>query len=126
MRSIGEVSNACGVSQHLLRQWEDAGLLSPQRSRGQRRYSDLDVRLVRFIQRGRELGMGLGELREMFAIRDVAERTAVLQRRKKLLEDRIALAQQELAFVERGLECPHPDYRTCPDLAEIVQQPIRR
>lgn len=126
MRSIGEVSRVCGVSQHLLRQWEDAGLLSPQRSHGQRRYSELDVRMVRFIQRGREVGMGLGELREVFAIRTVAERTAVLQRRKKLLEDRIALAQQELAFVEQGLNCPHPDYRTCPDLAEIVQQPISR
>ena len=123
-RTIGEVAHECGVAPHLLRQWEDAGLLAPSRENGQRRYSDLDVRLVKFIRHGREAGMGLAELRELFAIRNVEERTVVLQRRKKLLEDRIALAQRELAWLEQGLVCPHPDYRTCPDLAALADQPL--
>ncbi len=112
------------MSQHLLRQWEDAGLLSPQRMHGQRRYNDLDVRLVKFIRLARELGIGLGELREIFAIRSVAERTAVLQRRKAQLEHEIALANRQLEMIEHGLECPYPDYRTCPELAAITEKAL--
>ncbi|WP_344653141.1 MerR family transcriptional regulator [Cryptosporangium japonicum] len=123
MRSIGEVAAVCGVSPHLLRQWEDAGLLEPAREHGQRRYSELDVRLVRFIRFGRELGLGLAELRELFATRSVEERAVLLKRRKAMLEHRIAVAARQLELIEEGLACPYPDVRYCPDLIALAEQP---
>ncbi len=49
--TIGEVSDLCGVEQHVLRYWEQAfPSLRPKRRRGGRRYySQQDVLLVRKI-----------------------------------------------------------------------------
>jgi DNA-binding transcriptional MerR regulator len=122
-QTIGQVAEACDVAPHLLRQWEDAGLLTPARVHGQRRYSELDIRLVRFTRIGRELGIGLAELRALFATRTVEERRALLQQRKTQLEHQIALASRQLEMIEEGLTCPYPDIRFCPDLMALAEQP---
>ena len=50
--SIREVSEAVGLSQHLLRQWEDRfPMLRPPRDRqGRRQYREEDVKLIRRIK----------------------------------------------------------------------------
>ncbi|MFB9320154.1 helix-turn-helix domain-containing protein [Cryptosporangium minutisporangium] len=123
-RTIGQAAQECGVRVHLLRQWEDAGLLTPARVHGQRRYTEPDVLQVKLIKFGRELGIGLAGLRELLAVRDTADRDAVLRRRKQQLEHHIALARRQLELIEHGLACPHPDYRSCPDAVALAGQPV--
>jgi DNA-binding transcriptional MerR regulator len=53
LRTIGEVANALGIRQHVLRYWEDQfPMLKPiKRSGGRRYYRPEDVRLVATIDR---------------------------------------------------------------------------
>ncbi len=50
--TIGEVSNLCGVEQHVLRYWEQgfSGLRPKRRQGGRRYYSHADVLMIRKIQ----------------------------------------------------------------------------
>ncbi|SHN48239.1 MerR family transcriptional regulator [Cryptosporangium aurantiacum] len=119
--TIGQVAARYGVAPHVLRHWEDAGLLSPSRENGQRRYSEVDVLQVRLTRIGRELGLGLGEIRELFTVHDTGDRAEALVRQRAVVEKRIAQARRRLELIEGALLCPHPDYRTCPELAAMLE-----
>ena len=108
---IGELSERSGVSTKTIRYYEDIGILPkpPRSSSGYRDYDgDAAVRLS-FIRAAQSVGLTLGEIREILAVRDrgqrpcghvarlieqhttdVAERIAALQRMQRDLE-RIAL-----------------------------------
>lgn len=60
---IGEVADATGFTTSILRYYEDEGLLpAPERtSAGQRIYSDAHVGRLRFMARGKRLGLTLGD-----------------------------------------------------------------
>ncbi|VXB25145.1 MerR family transcriptional regulator [Pseudomonas sp. 8AS] len=65
--TIGALSRASGVNLETIRFYERSGLLpEPQRSSaGYRHYQAMDVRRLRFIRRGRELGFSLEEIRSL-------------------------------------------------------------
>ncbi len=69
---IGEAASASGCHLETVRYYERIGLLpKPQRtSSGYRSYSDVDVRRLRFITRGRELGFSLEEIRSLLELSD--------------------------------------------------------
>lgn len=65
--TIGRLSRDSGVNLETIRFYERSGLLpQPQRSAaGYRHYQAVDVRRLRFIRRGRELGFSLEEIRSL-------------------------------------------------------------
>ncbi|WJN60266.1 MerR family DNA-binding protein [Pseudomonas sp. SO81] len=65
--TIGVLARDSGVNLETIRFYERSGLLpAPQRSAsGYRHYQDMDVRRLRFIRRGRELGFSLEEIRSL-------------------------------------------------------------
>lgn len=65
--TIGNLSRESGVNLETIRFYERSGLLpQPQRSAsGYRHYQAVDVRRLRFIRRGRELGFSLDEIRSL-------------------------------------------------------------
>ena len=65
--TIGTLARASGVHLETVRFYERSGLLpQPQRSpAGYRHYQEQDVRRLRFIRRGRELGFSLEEIRSL-------------------------------------------------------------
>jgi MerR family mercuric resistance operon transcriptional regulator len=67
---IGEAATASGCHLETMRYYERIGLLpKPQRTRsGYRSYSEDDVRRLRFITRGRELGFSLEEIRSLLQL----------------------------------------------------------
>jgi DNA-binding transcriptional MerR regulator len=69
---IGEVAQRAGVSDKTLRYYEKIGVLdAPDRTpSGYREYDDAVVDRLRFIRSGQSLGLSLGELREILALRD--------------------------------------------------------
>lgn len=68
--TIGALSRESGVNLETIRFYERSGLLpEPVRSAsGYRHYQALDVRRLRFIRRGRELGFGLEEIRTLLEL----------------------------------------------------------
>ncbi len=65
--TIGALARDSGVNLETIRFYERSGLLpAPQRSpSGYRHYQEPDVRRLRFIRRGRELGFSLEEIRSL-------------------------------------------------------------
>ena len=83
--SIGEFSEATGLSTHTLRYYEKEGLLSVGRGRGgQRFYLDSDLRWVEFIMRLKETGMPLREIKIYADLRAKGDRT--LRDRREMLK----------------------------------------
>lgn len=71
---IGEAAAASGCHIETIRYYERVGLL-PRPARtdgGYRDYTQDEVRRLRFISRGRELGFGLDEIRSLMALADDA------------------------------------------------------
>ncbi|MBU0654076.1 MAG: helix-turn-helix domain-containing protein [Gammaproteobacteria bacterium] len=70
--TIGKLGQASGVNIETIRYYERNGLLpSPTRSSsGYRHYREDDVKRLRFIRRGRELGFGLEEIRSLLQLTD--------------------------------------------------------
>ncbi|UVE16944.1 MerR family DNA-binding protein [Pseudomonas sp. LS44] len=70
--TISVLSRASGVNLETIRFYERSGLLpEPLRSAsGYRHYQDADVRRLRFIRRGRELGFSLNEIQTLLSLAD--------------------------------------------------------
>lgn len=68
--TIGLLARESGVNLETVRFYERSGLLpEPQRSpSGYRHYQEQDVRRLRFIRRGRELGFSLEEIRNLLEL----------------------------------------------------------
>lgn len=70
--TIGVLSRESGVKVETIRYYEHSGLLSaPARSAsGYRYYGREDIKRLRFIRRGRELGFGMGEVKALLQLVD--------------------------------------------------------
>src|SRR5690242_13799932 len=89
--TIGELAARFGVATHVLRHWEDMGLLSPaRRVAGRRVYGPAHVTRVAEILIGKDAGFSLEQLRELFAAPDHDRRQEVLRAQLAQVRERIA------------------------------------
>lgn len=87
--SIGRLARLASVSIDTIRFYEKAGLLSPvRRPSGFREYSPLDLKQLRFIRRGRSLGLSLEDIGELLALKNGREHAVSLLQEKLKLVDR--------------------------------------
>lgn len=72
---IGEVAGRSGVSTKTLRYYEDIGLVEPtsRSASGYRHYDDAVLDRLAFIRSSQALGLTLGEIRGIVALRDKGE-----------------------------------------------------
>ena len=72
---IGEIANRAGVATSAIRFYEESGLIpKPERTAsGYRDYTAAIIDRLTFIQAGQAVGLTLGELRNVLAIRDRGE-----------------------------------------------------
>ncbi|HET6876222.1 MAG TPA: MerR family DNA-binding transcriptional regulator [Jatrophihabitans sp.] len=70
--TVGELADDLGVTTRTLRFYESEGLISPQRSGGNRVYGPREHARMRLILRGRRFGMTLAECREIVDMYDGA------------------------------------------------------
>ena len=86
---IAEVQRATGLSARTLRYYEEVGLLPGVRRRagGRRVYGPDEIERLRFIQRLKQLGLSLAEIKELNAVYGIGGSTrAMLARLDELLE----------------------------------------
>jgi MerR family copper efflux transcriptional regulator len=88
--TIGQVAAAAGVTRKAVRVYEAKGLLTPaaRSTSGYRLYDRHDVELLTFIRRARTLGLHLGDIGQILAIRSGGTPPCAAVR--DLLDDRIA------------------------------------
>jgi DNA-binding transcriptional MerR regulator len=118
---VGELADAVGVTADTIRYYERAGLLPPptRTAAGYRAYDGTAVDRLRFIQGAQRLGLRLGDIRDLLAVRDTG--TCPCQPAEDLLTRRLvevdaeiarlAALRQEMAAMLAGLaqpDCPAP------------------
>ncbi|OZF39859.1 MerR family transcriptional regulator [Rhodococcus sp. 14-2483-1-1] len=115
---IGEVARELDVPTHVLRHWDDMGVVVPERlPSGHRDYSQEHVRRLRVLQACQGVGISLADIR-LILHRDELGRTAVIEEQLA----RIRRQQGQLDHAERFLthvvSCTHDLLTRCPQCSE--------
>lgn len=122
---IGEVAERSGVNPTTIRYYEDIGLVpEPERTAsGYRDYEDAAVARLSFIRAAQSIGLSLGEIKEVLALRErgdtpCAHVVAVIEQHAVELAERIAaLEQMRRELVELAEQArrhpPHVDSEFC-------------
>jgi MerR family copper efflux transcriptional regulator len=127
--NIGQVAEASGVSQRMIRHYEKIGLIprAPRRDSGYRDYSPADLHRLRFIANARDLGFPIEEIRILLDLwtdrsRASAEVKALATARAEELRRKAeALEAMRRALVDLAEHC-HGDARPdCPIIEGLAR-----
>ena len=119
--TIGELAGRAGVTTHVLRHWEDVGLLCPaRRVAGRRVYGPVGLARVAEIQICKDAGFSLEELRELFDADDPARRRELLRAQLERVRERITRLTLSATLLEHGLRCRHDDHQACPHFQSMI------
>lgn len=122
--SVGELADCFGLATHVLRYWEDEGLVTPDRDGGgRRRYGSEDLARVAIIVRNKAAGMSLAQIRVLLDS-GAAGRHTVLEEHLADLERRMRDMEQSRAMTRHALECRAHNITTCPNFRAAVQDLI--
>lgn len=118
--SIGDTAARFNLPTHVLRHWEDVGLLDPARDGGgRRRYTDTDVVRVAVIVRSKAAGLTLDQIRVVLDD-DGPERHTLLEAHLHDLDRRMRDLERARAMTAHAFECERHDIATCPRFIETV------
>lgn len=118
--TVGEMAARVGVATHVLRHWEDEGLLRPERTAsGYRRYRLDDLIRILAIQHNQRAGMGLPEIRALLDHGN-ADRHRILEAHLAKLDELAREIEHSRAMTEHALRCRNHDISSCPRFADIV------
>lgn len=97
---IGELANRAGVTAQAVRYYERRGLLGkPARTAaGYRTYDPRAVELLRSIQRAKDLGFTLREIKLM---RDLHRRPADLQEARRFATSKLQVLDEKIAWLQQ-------------------------
>ena len=117
---IGEAAAIVGVDPHVLRHWEDVGVLVPPRSAtGQRIYDKNAVNRALVIRRCQRAGLSLAQIRELGPDAGGSRRALVAAHRSRIAE---AVQQLQAAdrFLGHVLACRHSVISDCPECSDFA------
>ncbi len=113
-QAIGDVAARFGLETHVLRHWEDVGLLRPARDgAGRRRYRDDDLVRVAVILRSKAAGMSLEQIAVLLDD-EAPSRHEVLEGHLTDLARRMAEMERSREMTEHALRCRSHDITQCP------------
>jgi DNA-binding transcriptional MerR regulator len=119
---IGEIAEATGFPPSTLRYYENEGLLpEPQRtSAGQRVYDDSHVERLRFLARGKRLGLTLEEISHLADAWDHEDCSITHDQLVGLLDAKLAHVHEEIVELTRFAEQLEQVYR------RVAQRPAEQ
>ena len=118
--SIGDAAQRFDLATHVLRHWEDTGLLRPERdSAGRRRYCDDDLVRIAVILRSKAAGMSLEQIAVLLD-EHAPSRHRVLEAHLDDLARRMAEMERSREMTLHALNCRAHDISTCPRFRAIV------
>ncbi|MFF0911889.1 MerR family transcriptional regulator [Microbacterium enclense] len=113
-QTIGDTAARFGLDTHVLRFWEDEGLLRPDRdAAGRRLYGDPDLVRIAVILRNKAAGLSLDQIRVLLD-EQAPGRHRVLKDHIAELDRRAADIAQARAMTEHALRCRSHDITQCP------------
>ena len=112
--SVGELASRFGLATHVLRHWEDVGLLRPARdSAGRRRYGRDELVRVAVILRNKAAGMSLEQIAVLLDA-GAPDRHRVLEAHLADLDRRMQEMELSRQMTEHALRCRAHDVANCP------------
>jgi len=92
--SIGKLARSANVSIDTIRFYEKSGLLPPPERlpSGFRKYTSADLRRLKFVRRGRELGLSLPDIGELLALEEQGDSVAAgesIHRQLRMLDRKL-------------------------------------
>jgi MerR family transcriptional regulator, redox-sensitive transcriptional activator SoxR len=117
--SIGQVAERAGLNASAIRYYERAGLLpEPERTGGQRRYTDETLRRLEVIDISKRAGFTLDEVRLLLATSDAGEPLhprlrALAERKLPEVDALIARAEAMRAWLAKARECHCSSLELC-------------
>ena len=122
LRSIGDTAASFGLDTHVLRHWEDKGLLQPERDGAdRRRYGDDDLVRIAVILRSKAAGMTLDQIAVLLDDDHGPKRHAVLQEHIAELDRRMREMELSRAMAVHAFECEAHDMTRCPGFRSTIQ-----
>lgn len=130
---IGELAERSGVNPTTIRYYEDIELLpKPERTAsGYRDYTESAVGRLSFIRAAQSIGLSLGEIREVLALRERGETpcphviTLLEQRAAELAERIAALGQMRTELVQLAAHARQLPARENADFCHIIEGALR-
>jgi len=121
--TIGQLAARFGLATHVLRHWEDVGLIEPaERVNGRRRYRTWHAARVATILLTKEAGFTLDQIRAMLDAPDGPARKQLLHRHRDELDRRLAGIEAARQIVQHGIDCRAEDFTRCPNFMRIVDE----
>ncbi len=128
--NIGEAAKATGISAKMIRYYEESGLIKPasRSSSGYRAYSDIDIHVLRFVRRARDLGFSVKQISALLGLWADRDRESGQVKRIALehiaaLEFKIRELQDMIGVLKTLADNCHGDHRPdCPILQELGQE----
>ena len=112
-KRIGDAARETGIAAHVLRRWEDEGILKPARdSLGHRRYRPEDLSRATAVRRAQEAGFTLEQIRR-FIRANTQERKALLNDHRSALSDQRERLTRAIGLVDGAMRtspntsCPY-------------------
>ncbi|MFK7682027.1 MerR family transcriptional regulator [Priestia megaterium] len=100
--SISEVATKTGFTAHTLRYYEKIGLLSsPLRKGGKRRYTEGEIRLLRFMKILKQTGMSLEDIQEFLEDGCLLENIGSSAIQLKKIQTRADILNKHLLLLEK-------------------------
>ncbi len=119
-QSIGDVAARFGLETHVLRHWEDMGLLRPERDgAGRRRFHDGDLVRIAVILRSKVAGMSLDQIAVLLD-EEAPSRHQVLEAHIADLDRRMREMEHSRAMTEHALRCRSHDITECPRFRSML------
>ena len=98
--TIGTLAKSAGVGVETIRFYQRKGLLhEPARQAGFRKYSDADVKRIRFIKRVQELGFSLKDAQELLGLQLCNEETS--PRLAEACQDKIVEIERKITDLKQ-------------------------
>ena len=122
---IGEVARVLEVPTHVLRHWDDVGVVVPDRlPSGHRDYSEEHLRRLRVLRACQDIGMSLADIR-LVLHRAEPERNAVIAGQLALIRRRKTQLDQAERFLVHVISCTHDLLTRCSRCSEFSDARIR-
>ena len=123
VKTIGAAAAELGVEAHVLRHWEQVGVLTVRRDgNGYRVYDDDALEQARTVLKLRRVGLSLPEVAAAMAPTKAAAQ-AVVRAKIAAFESKVGRMQQVIVFLQHTLECRHRYLDDCSDCAIFVREP---
>ena len=129
--NIGMVAARTGVPAKTIRYYESVGLIhsATRKANGYRAYDEIDVEVLRFIQRARGLGFSVEDVASLLALWRDKRRTSANVKSLALKHlERVEHKIRELESIRKSIRdlvrrCRGDDRPECPILDQLADEP---